>query len=160
MSLYDMVFPDPSRARRVAALVSLVELDDFPRLRDAWVELVDDVIVLAFYARIGGGNRDDYASAITALQAHPNYMSDRDDQFDSTYATFRFVLYPVVPGLAELLRSNAHPGEVDTAQRWADAIAALERGDIHPTTLAQADQLFARINEALTSDARPRIVEI
>jgi hypothetical protein len=164
MSLYNMVFPDPNRHRRIAALVALVAIDELPRVRDAWVELIDDEIVLAFYARIGGGNREDYASAITALRAHPHYLSDRDDRTDPTYATFRFALPTaragLVPGLIELLRTEAHPGEVDTDQRWADAIAAVQRGDIDPATLAQADQLFAGINEAFASSDGPRIIEI
>lgn len=167
LSLYEMVFPDPTRRRKIAALCALIgtdELDGFPRLRDAWVELIDDEIVLAFYARIGGGNRREYASAIIALQAHPHYLSDRDDRSDPTYATFRFALpaarADLMPGLSERLRSEAHPGEVDTDQRWADAIAAMERGEISPATLARADQLFAGINEAFASSDGPLIIEI
>jgi hypothetical protein len=166
MSLYNMVFPDPNRGARIAALCTLIgtePLDGFPRLRDAWVELVDDEIVLAFYTRIGGPNRAEYASGITALQAHPHYLSDRDDHRDPTYATFRFAVPTAraeLPELTVLLRSIAHPSEVDTDQRWADAIAAVERGDINPATRAQADQLFAGINEALVRGGGPRIIEI
>ena len=42
------------------------------------------------YTRAGGGNRDDYAREIMGLQAHPLYVRDYDDPFDSTYATFVF----------------------------------------------------------------------
>jgi hypothetical protein len=58
--------------------------------------------VVAIYTRQGGGNRecwcDDYDNhedyCLSAnneeLTNHPNYLSDSDDDFDSTYATFYF----------------------------------------------------------------------
>lgn len=82
------------------------------RFRDAWVEEDGEHIVV--YTRNGGGNRDcweldgcknetdaegrtvtvhDPACMTTIngkLQKHPLYVSDKDDDFDCTYASFTF----------------------------------------------------------------------
>ena len=67
--------------------------EEYPRFRDCFLSdpdhpEYDDKIHL--YARIGGGNRDDYESEIEELRAHPEYITDHDDDFDCTYATFVF----------------------------------------------------------------------
>lgn len=106
MSLYEAVFPDPARGARMTVLSRILGIDDdvpIPRLRDAWVESVGDgSLQLAFYARIG----------------------------DPTYAAFRFALDEegLLLGLLMLLREHARDGEVDTSQRWENAIAAATEG--------------------------------
>jgi hypothetical protein len=61
------------------------------RFRDHWVERDgDDALILAVYTRNGGGNREEYAGNNAAMQALPTYIEDADDNFDNTYATFRF----------------------------------------------------------------------
>lgn len=59
---------------------------DVPRLRDAW--LTEDSIVV--FARIGGGNRADYEDEIEKLRAMDGYVSDKDNEYDATYAEFTF----------------------------------------------------------------------
>ena len=58
----------------------------FPRFRDCY--LSGDNIEI--FTRVGGGNRDDYAEEIERLRSMPTYVSDEDDSFDCTYATFTF----------------------------------------------------------------------
>jgi hypothetical protein len=64
------------------------------RYRDHWLEKDESgdepALVLAVYARIGGGNREEYADNIRQMQALTTYVSDADDSYDNTYATFRF----------------------------------------------------------------------
>lgn len=58
------------------------------RFRD--VHLEDDGKVVAVYTRNGGGNRGWLWWVWELLQRHPQYLGDKDDEFDSTYATIRF----------------------------------------------------------------------
>lgn len=78
---------------------------DTGRFRDIFVKEEGKKIVL--YTRNGGGNRDCYcgdyrprcdgvhdsgclAEVIKALQTHPEYITDYDDDGDCTYAYFEF----------------------------------------------------------------------
>jgi hypothetical protein len=60
----------------------------FPRFRDCY--LSDDEEHIEIFTRVGGGNREDYAEEIEKLHSMPTYVSDEDDDFDYTYATFTF----------------------------------------------------------------------
>lgn len=179
--MYDLAFPDEQRPYRLRALLDVlaVRVDDVPRLRDGWLEvtpaapdLTDHAsggdlaewsqrLRIALYARIGGGNRPAHARAIAQLQAHPRYVGDVDDQFDATYATFRFrATAPARREPPEVLRGlKVHDGQVDTAQRWRDALARIERGDITPGQLAQADQLLAAIAAAHRGEG-PAVIRV
>lgn len=83
--------------------------DDYPRFRDCflvphqfklsdeglpWMSAVDDNSEpdghLYILTRTGGGNRPDYQTYIDDMRAIPEYVEDRDDPFDSTYAHFKF----------------------------------------------------------------------
>jgi hypothetical protein len=64
--------------------------ESYPRFRDCFVNNEGDKPEIHLYTRTGGGNRDDYESEIKELQKHPNYLWDKDDDFDCTYATFAF----------------------------------------------------------------------
>lgn len=82
--------------------------EEYPRFRDCFTEHTEQVIggelgvtreskprkkgdrFIYVYTRVGGGNRDGYESEIDELRSHPNYVSDKDDDFDTTYATFKF----------------------------------------------------------------------
>ena len=60
----------------------------FPRFRDCY--LSEDENHIEIYTRVGGGNREGYADEIEKLRSMPTYVSDEDDDFDCTYATFTF----------------------------------------------------------------------
>jgi len=60
----------------------------FPRFRDCY--LSGDREHIEIYTRVGGGNREEYADEIEDLRSMPTYVSDEDDDFDCTYATFTF----------------------------------------------------------------------
>jgi hypothetical protein len=111
------------------------------RYRDAWVEAQGDVPTIRVHTRNGGGNRecwndacDDMADvhvedclcwAIASLQAHPWYVRDEDDDFDSTYADFYFVPKGEMGAdvLPALVRIAGAP--VDMGARWQAAIDAI-----------------------------------
>jgi hypothetical protein len=157
MSTYELVFPDPERPARVALLLAVLNLDEANlRVRDAWTERVKDRLRIALYTRAGGDNRPDYAEGITKATRSPYYLSDRDDDLDSTYATFRFAWPSERLGkLMDVVLPASHDGEVDTDQRWHDAFARLERGEITPQQVAGFDQVTAAIRNAVEGNGPP-----
>lgn len=84
MSLYNMLFGMNSLSPLLLAVVGLRECD-VERFRNVFVS--DDGKHIEIYARTGGGNRDDYPQS--KVCGSPLYADDIDDDFDSTYATFR-----------------------------------------------------------------------
>lgn len=87
MSLYNMLFGMNSDTETILAALSLTR-SDIERFRDCWADDVNDRIVIL--TRTGGGNREYYPNA--ALVQHPLYLSDKDDDFDPTYAYYYFSL--------------------------------------------------------------------
>ncbi len=151
MSLYNMVHGSNPALGLVLALLDK-PASHFGRLRDAWVEGQEDgSCILAVYTRNGGGNREHCGDAEEGLEcgctgciasyslpADPLYISDSDDDYDCTYATFRFR----VPEDAEVrIREQAQRENIelpagwslrdvaqvapDMRERWEAAIAAI-----------------------------------
>lgn len=82
--------------------------DKYPRFRDCFIEHTEQVpggelgvtnesverkdgeYFIYIYTRVGGGNREYYDKEIKKLQNNKHYISDKDDDFDCTFATFKF----------------------------------------------------------------------
>ena len=75
--------------------------EQYPRFRDCFVD-GDETHV---YTRVGGGNRD-CGFGEEELQQHPNYLRDKDDDFDSTYATYVFSVPDEFKTDFELIKSG------------------------------------------------------
>lgn len=108
MSLYQMMNGVNPAAFFILPMLGEKHPDQYPRFRDCFVQkrqwdlLPDGMPAMKVsegseepqdiyvYTRVGGGNRDDYQQEIKELQDHPNYLTDFDDDFDCTYATFVF----------------------------------------------------------------------
>lgn len=109
MSFYNMIFGKNSMADLLLAMVGL-KPGQIGRFRDAYWNGSE----VCVYTRMGGGNRETYEAEIEALLNHPGYVDDEDDDFDSTYATFRFKPLPAfAEAAAQLTAEDATP-----AQRW------------------------------------------
>jgi hypothetical protein len=89
MSLYNMVCGMNPAAGRLLAALNL-DHNIIPRFRDVWVN--DEFTEVTVHTRTGGGNREAYEEENAALQAHPLYLRDADDDFDRTFADFTFRL--------------------------------------------------------------------
>lgn len=120
----------------------------FGRFRDAWVEkMPDGTVRFAVYTRNGGGNRvhggdvpagpDCPCSGCVMehrLPNDPQYLSDADDDYDSTYAT---IYFSVPADTRERLIASGAPQDMELAriavdppnmrERWTAAIAAIGR---------------------------------
>ena len=90
MSLYNSLFGINKQTSLILALLGL-GVGSFGRLRDTFVKKDEggSWSILVF-TRNGGDNRTDYKDVFEALRAHPNYLRDYDDEYDSTYATIEF----------------------------------------------------------------------
>ena len=89
MSFYNMLCSTNPAAGRLLAAINL-KADDVPRIRDVFVN--PEMTEVTVHTRTGGGNREAYEAENDALCAHPLYLRDSDDDFDSTYADFVFRL--------------------------------------------------------------------
>lgn len=85
MSMYTLFHGRNPQADAILAMLNLTK-GDFARFRDVFVTQGQ----IAVYTRLGGGNRDSYEEVFESMSKHPNYLDDRDDDFDSTYCTFYF----------------------------------------------------------------------
>lgn len=133
MSLYNVLFGKNPLSGVILGMLELTE-SDCGRYRDCFITEGK----IAIYTRLGGGNRECFCDAqqvaeghsscfrryIEKLQAHPNYLSDKDDDFDSTYATFYFS-FPDTSD-AELLGMLNEKGELGTDERWTKKLEEIK----------------------------------
>jgi len=101
MSLYNTLFGENPMADSLLKIVGL-DRNQIPRYRDC--RLSEDKTKVIVFTRTGGGNRECfcetpltilheegcYAFLNERMTQNPNYLSDHDDDFDSTYAYWEF----------------------------------------------------------------------
>ena len=129
-----------NRAAPVVLAALGLKPDAVPRFRDAYAIKTDaGEYFVVIHTRTGGGNRDYYENEESCrssypdyfeegkesewpagpwndeLRAHPNYVRDEDDDFDSTYADFYFSL-PI--DYAPELKALADGGTVTPSEKW------------------------------------------
>lgn len=62
--------------------------NEYPRFRDCFAEPeLNEIHVLT---RTGGGNRESYEAENNWLETFPTYISNSDDDFDDTFALWKF----------------------------------------------------------------------
>lgn len=103
MSLYNSLFGFHPLASLVLHALGSPSIQ---RFRDAWVDVTTKEMVVL--TRTGGGNREEYLDANTALAKHELYIRDEDDDFDATYARFYFRIPANMPHL-ETVGANLPP---------------------------------------------------
>lgn len=165
MSLYNQLFGVNFLA---GALLPMLELDpeSVPRFRDCWWDRERGMIVL--HTRTGGGNREAYGEQNDVLAAHPQYKSDEDDDYDSTFANFYFSL----PEKWEHVRAelDALAGDPVTSRaKWEAALKAIEGRPTDPAAKVDGDRirqaaesLAKKLNDAFNKPAGdgPNIIEV
>lgn len=109
---------------------------DTGRFRDAYVEKTPEdptksefdssnnggIWILCVYTRNGGGNRE--AGYGATMEASPYYLSDEDDDFDCTYATYKLQIPSQFWPFLEELHANSSP-EAKPADRWTSLLDKL-----------------------------------
>ena len=167
MSLYNMLFGRNPASRLLLAMLNLTEAD-VGRFRDCYLARgdtrVDGAVAQAeaaegkkpegelrivVYTRNGGGNRDDYEDVTSALQALPEYITDYDDDFDCTYASYEFKVPEKFKETAsELAGLGAEPNE-SPMERFKSLIAKLQAGDQTDPSVQKAMQVGKEIFESV-----------
>lgn len=76
--------------------IQMLELTEQPpRFRDAYFDWADEAQttpVVVILTRTGGGNREEYAEENGRMREIAGFISDRDDEFDSTFALFTYAV--------------------------------------------------------------------
>jgi len=92
MSLYHMLNGVTSATFFVLPMLGK-HPDEYPRFRDCFLHDAEHPEFdghIQVYTRTGGGNRESYESENADMQEHPEFVTDFDDSFDCTYATWVF----------------------------------------------------------------------
>lgn len=148
MSLYNMMHGyDPMAAPCLAAL--RLNPAHIGRFRDAYLD-GDHIVILT---RTGGGNREYFQKENAELAKHPLYESDADDEFDSTFALFRF-RFPDdrrKPVLEQLSKMVGPPKSL--RQKTDEAIKALQDDD--PESVRRVEPLREQIKEIIAKLNEP-----
>ena len=130
-----------------ALLQEAVDTNYFPtgRFRDIYFERDSDgkgKVVLD--TRNGGGNRDAYEYVFELLSKHPLYITDYDDDFDSTYAYIEFQAPQNVVEFFEDVEAN----EFDrVGERFKKEIEAIENGkELNPKLKQFMENFVEQLN--------------
>lgn len=91
MALYTQLFGENKEATSILGFANL-NREMFPRYRDVF--LCDDGNNVIVYTRIGGPNRNNYKQQIKNIKQHKQFIKDYDDEYDNTYAYFKFKVLP------------------------------------------------------------------
>jgi hypothetical protein len=99
---------------------------------------------VVLYTRNGGGNRDAYEYVFELLSKHPLYITDYDDDFDSTYAYIEFQAPQNVVEFFEDVEAN----EFDrVGERFKKEIEAIENGkELNPKLKQFMENFVEQLN--------------
>jgi hypothetical protein len=157
MSMYAMLFGRNPLAQVYLAMLGLSP-DDVGRFRDCFLQKEDgEEPRIVVYTRNGGGNRDDYAGTTESLQAHPEYVTDFDDDFDCTYASYVFKVPETFKEHIEKILATVEGQVVDPGARFQELLAKLESGDKSDPQVKHAmevgEKILSPIIEHLNKEA-------
>ena len=138
MSLYNAVHGHNPLAGIVLAALGLTP-NDVPRLRDAWFDAENDRLVV--YTRTGGGNRDYYDTKAGNLEEGgegegpfnedlrdvAGFLSDEDDDFDSTYASFYYSIPDRAREVFDTLKEVGAGRDPPPKERWEALLEGLRQ---------------------------------
>jgi len=156
MSMYQMMNGVNPATFFFLPMLGIGHPDNFPRFRDCFIakhgwqlleglprmvaeetEPSGHIFVLT---RTGGGNRDEYAEEINALQSNSNYVGDWDDEFDSTYMTFKFKVPAEWKNDYDLILQ----------EKWTEVSAEYQARlkEVFPKLIGKFDEIFSTsVNE-------------
>lgn len=147
MSLYNLLFGKNPNTDIILAILKLKE-NDVQRYRDCGFS--DDGIYI--YTRTGGGNRDDYENE--KLVNSPYYLSDEDDEFDCTYATYYFKIPEEIKEDVEKFKNFTEEGITAKFIQWVTN--TLERQE---TENDKRSRLWKKQNELVNMSTQTFVCE-
>ena len=117
---------------------------EYPRFRDAFIDR--EMTQVLVYTRVGGGNRESYEAEIDVLRSMPTYVSDCDEDYDTTYATFVFDVPKQWVADFERIKS----GRMDLLS--AEYVAEVKR--IYPKLAEKIDEFLVRFEWTDSGEAQ------
>lgn len=145
MSLYHSLFGVNKLAPMLLGMLKLTP-DEFNRFRDAYLN--DDGTEIIVYTRCGGGNRDEYFPA--HLTDHEQYLSDRDDDYDCTYAYINFRVPESYLEACGKLATGDTPKSIETL--FAEAIDDIDKHGKDSEYFKRVAPELAPLIDILTAD--------
>lgn len=154
MSLYNSLFGVNSIA---PILLKILDIDQpkgkytSGRFRDIYLNADGTKVILL--TRNGGGNREDYFPE--DIKKHPNYLTDYDDSFDSTYAYIEFSVPKQFEKEIKALATGKEPEKL--SEKFQRVVENLEKGkDTEETIKAKevGKKIFKKMKQG------DRIIEI
>jgi len=143
MSLYNMLFSRNPLAEIYLAMLGL-DPDDVGRFRDCFLCHIDGQLHIVVYTRNGGGNREAYEGVTNALRAHKEYVTDCDDDFDSTYASYMFRVPEVFKSAVAALNEEYKDQIVEPGKRFKNLLDKIQVGnDNDPEVQRAIDKMEA-----------------
>lgn len=169
MSLYNALFGKNPFSGVLLQMLSTNEAA-IPRFRDCYLN--EDGSEIIIHTRTGGGNRDhydhpdrhrkhcDYENCDHSgpfnedMRNLPGFTYDEDDDFDSTYADFHFVVPESFKGQIALLKDLGGVG--NPAERWQALLNDLKSGDTSKPEVSRAlkvgEQILGQIQAAIKTE--------
>lgn len=114
--------------------------DEYPRFRDCFLsdaehpEYDDHIHV---YTRTGGGNREGYEAENAEMTSMPDYVTDFDDSYDCTYASWVF-------RVPERWKDDFAKFKEGRILEFSDAYKA-EVKRVYPKLADKFDEIFASV---------------
>ena len=128
MNMYNMLFGENPFADYLLSFLGITK-NQIPRYRDCYIDKEQIVI----YTRTGGGNREYYDEPNNENKEGPfnsqlreirGFVSNEDDDFDSTYCYFR---YNIPETAKEILRKvNELGGSDNASEKWLRMLKKLD----------------------------------
>lgn len=147
MSLYNLLFDKNPLA---PLLLKILEIDQpggkykSGRFRDTYLNAKGTKIILL--TRNGGNNREGYFPK--NILKHPNYLTDYDDSFDSTYCYIEFSVPGKFQEALKKLAPGKEPGKLH--EKFAGVVKNLEEGKVTPET-KKAEEMMEKILKKMES---------
>lgn len=159
MSMYNQLFGYHPAAPLLMTMLKL-HPKDVGRFRDCYLRRVEGTgeLQIAVYTRNGGGNREEYESVTEALQKHPAYVSDADDSFDSTYATYFFKVPEEYKKEIDLIIEKAGVPP-SPEEKFKTLIKNLEEGNKDSPEVKRAEEVGKQIAEHIKG-GKSGIIEV
>lgn len=155
MSMYNMLFGRNPASKLLLAMLDLTE-GDTGRFRDCYLqEDPENGLVIVIYTRNGGGNREAYEDVTSALQDHEEYITDYDDDFDNTYASYVFSVPEKFKETAKELAKLGAKQDMSPADKFKALIEKLGASDKDSSdpdvqrALKLGQEIFGQIDEVM-----------
>lgn len=154
MSLYNTLFGTNPMAPLLLKILGIDQPDGkyrSGRFRDVHLNAKGTTIIL--FTRNGGGNRESYFPK--NIREHPNYLTDYDDSFDSTYAYIEFSVPTRFQEALKKLATGKEPEKISV--KFQRVIQDLKNGKTTKETEKAKEvgkRVFKRIEQG------DRIIEI